>query len=68
MSNNGETCDDGNLTDNFGCNTTCSGVIPGYNCDSVVNNKSICFPICGDGKRVSGEICDDQNNTDNLGC
>jgi len=63
-----ETCDDGNSPDNKGCNSTCTGAIPGYSCIPPPNAPTTCVPICGDGKVMPDEICDDGNKLDNKGC
>jgi len=60
------------LIDWDGCSTTCV-IEPGWNCNTLYDNpnapldKTVCVPICGDGKNVFGEICDD-GNTDIIGC
>ena len=50
--NGNETCDNGAQNGQPGkCNTTCNGVISGYDCSQLhANGTSKCFPICGDGK------------------
>jgi cysteine-rich repeat protein len=49
----GEACDDGNLSDGDGCGSDCQ----------VENN-----PNCGDGIRFASEECDDGNAFDGDGC
>lgn len=58
----GETCDDGNSAANDGCSPTCQ-VENGYNCTTngtTVANPSICAKTCGDGHldTAIGEECD----------
>ena len=77
----GEQCDDGNTTDNDGCNAQCvtefcgDGVQQaGEQCDDGNNRDgdgcdAQCLnEFCGDGKQQAGEQCDDGNNVDNDGC
>ncbi len=64
----GESCDDGNTTDNDGCTSTCT-VEPNYTCNG--SPQSICTPIgpvCGNGSIESGEACDDGNTSNGDGC
>ncbi len=62
----GESCDDGNLTDGDGCSSTCSlpscgdGVVDaGEQCDGGANCNDSCVLIsCGDGIVNGSEQCD----------
>ncbi|MFC1647485.1 DUF4215 domain-containing protein [Patescibacteria group bacterium] len=51
-----EQCDDGNLTNGDGCDSSCHTEIPPTP------------GICGDGTLDSGEECDDGNSTNGDGC
>lgn len=51
---NGEQCDDGNITDGDGCSATCQTEIP--------------TQVCGNGTVESGEQCDDGNILNGDGC
>ena len=51
----GEQCDDGNLNNGDGCNSSCQ-------------TESTPNPVCGDGNLDAGEGCDDSNNDDGDGC
>ena len=66
-----EKCDDGNTSDGDGCSSSCI-IEEGYACESSVitlnNFKSICSPICGDGKITGTEDCDDKNTNAGDGC
>ncbi len=59
-----ETCDDGNINNGDGCNSTCN-IEVGYNC---TGSPSICSTVCGDGVVTPGEGCDDGNTTTGDGC
>ncbi len=51
----GESCDDGNIDDEDGCNRTCQ-IEPGARC---VGEPSMCdFGVCGDGSSDVTEVCD----------
>lgn len=65
-----ETCDDGDISDNFGCNSDCIGSMPNFDCTtSFLNGTTKCFEtICGDMKKMAGEVCDDADLADNIGC
>src|SRR3989339_545848 len=52
----GETCDDGNVVDGDGCSAICT----------IEEEEE--EPICGDGTVDEGETCDDGNTTDGDGC
>lgn len=60
----GEACDDGNLVNGDGCNSTCIAE-EGYTC---TGSPSICMPGCNDGVIAGNEECDDGNNTPHDGC
>jgi len=62
----GETCDDGNIVDGDGCNSTC-GIESGWSC---VGSPSVCNPssLCGNGIINSPETCDDSNLVNGDGC
>ncbi|CAK70472.1 unnamed protein product (macronuclear) [Paramecium tetraurelia] len=67
-----EQCDDGNTTENDGCNSSCQFQCqPTTICTSCVSNRceicatgyqlssqKICIPICGDSIKVIGEQCE----------
>ncbi len=60
-----EVCDDGNLVDGDGCESTCLAVTPGWSCtnNSTPPPESTCQKLCGNGNPSDlGEICDDGNN------
>jgi len=72
-----EICDDGNLTNGDGCETSCRRTngqpcTLGPQCDSMVCDPTsmVCEPAntCGNGTLDSGEICDDGNLTNGDGC
>ena len=68
-----ETCDDGNLGDNNGCEVTCLINLASWDCISTPNPPSIwpisiCSPVCGDGLLVTGEACDDYDLISGNGC
>jgi len=55
-------CDDGNLVNGDGCNSTCH-VERGYNCTGGNEYQSaICVEVCGDGWNFGHYECDDGNN------
>lgn len=60
----GESCDDGNLTNGDGCSAVCT-VQSGYTC---TGSPSVCNSLCGDGVVTGTESCDDANNTPGDGC
>lgn len=62
-----EACDDGNNVSGDGCAMGCAATEAGFTCVTN-NNRTVCTPICGDGKRVQGEACDDGNTNSNDGC
>lgn len=41
-------CDDGNLINGDGCSSNCIVELY-YSCVNIINQSSICNPICGDG-------------------
>jgi cysteine-rich repeat protein len=78
----GETCDDGNTTNNDGCSATCQTERCG---DGVKQTSEQCDdgnttsgdgcsatctlePKCGNGSIEAGEQCDDSNTANNDGC
>ena len=61
--NGSKTCDDGNVNDGDGCNSTC-GVEVFWNC---VSQPSSCYP-CGNGVIEVTETCDDNNTVNSDGC
>ena len=61
-----ESCDDGVLGDLKGCNTNCSGSLPGFVCDGSTPSK--CKSICGDNLVVGDEVCDDGETDGSKGC
>jgi len=61
-------CDDGDLTDNKGCLSDCSGPISGWNCTGKVGDRTKCEEICDDGLIVGDEVCDDNNTLTIRGC
>jgi MYXO-CTERM domain-containing protein len=76
-----ETCDDGNLTDDDGCDSNCTptacgnGILtPPVDCDdgNAVDGDgcdSNCTPSsCGNGVAAPDEECDDNNTDDGDGC
>jgi cysteine-rich repeat protein len=60
----GETCDDGNLSNSDGCSATCQEE-GGYQCSGT---PSLCDGICGDALIRGSESCDDGNTTPSDGC
>lgn len=60
----GESCDDGNLVANDGCDKTCQ-IEAGWLCPNV---GAACSPECGDGMIVGNEQCDDGNTDKDDGC
>ena len=76
-----EQCDDGNLVDGDGCDSTCrntgcgSGVVTaGEECDdgNLVDgdgcDHNCTVTRCGNGVRAGAEACDDGNTADGDGC
>ena len=61
---NGESCDDGNIAGNDGCNSTC-GIETGWSCTGTPSN---CTTTCGDGIIAGVESCDDGNTAVGDGC
>jgi cysteine-rich repeat protein len=62
-----ETCDDGNITDGDGCDSSCQ-TEPGYFCEGEPNS---CEFLCGnstDDATKNGEECDDGDVLDSDGC
>lgn len=59
-----EECDDGNLDDDDGCDSTCMEEF-GYDC---TGSPSVCVTVCGDGEVAGTEDCDDGNATAGDGC
>lgn len=82
IQNADEQCDDGNLTDDDGCDSNCTitgcgnGIVnAGEGCDdgNLIDGdgcSSACTveAVCGDGIVDAGETCDDGNLTDGDGC
>ncbi len=75
----GETCDDGNLTDDDGCDSNCTvtgcgnGVLtPGEVCDDGnhidTDGCTNACTVCGDGIASAPETCDDMNLVSDDGC
>ena len=62
----GEQCDDGNVLNGDGCNSSCQ-VEWGYS-SCGVDAPASCGTVCGDGIKVSTELCDDGNNINGDGC
>ncbi len=62
-----ETCDDGILDDDEGCEPDCSKPLFGWTCVKV-GFKSVCNAICGDAMKAGKEGCDDGNLVDWDGC
>jgi cysteine-rich repeat protein len=60
----GEACDDGDREDNDGCSASCQ-VEAGWNCTAP---PSTCFPICGDGLKLSVESCETGGFADSPSC
>ena len=62
-----EVCDDGNINDNKGCLSDCSGQIHGWYCTGgTPTSATSCTYTCGDGIiALNGEVCDDGNSSDN---
>ena len=56
----GEGCDDGNLDNGDGCDSTCQ-IEYGYRCIETAG-LSTCEVHCGDGIHFTGEDCDDANS------
>ena len=65
----GENCDDGNLTNGDGCSDACN-VENGYACRyQQAHPNNVCHAItCGDSFLDNGEQCDDGNTTNGDGC
>ena len=70
----GETCDDGNVSDNDGCSAACE-LESGYVCVSgpsagpcTTAGPDTVTGVCGDGILVDDESCDDGNTTSGDGC
>merc|ERR1712093_146611 len=69
----GEACDDGVVDDygakkgGAGCAADCT-VETGFECEKNSDDKDVCTPKCGDGKKLGNEECDDGNTTDGDGC
>jgi cysteine-rich repeat protein len=61
----GESCDDGNTTNNDGCCSNCT-LQTGYSCNGV--NCTPKASVCGDGVVSGDEVCDDGNTTSGDGC
>jgi fibro-slime domain-containing protein len=60
-----EACDDGNLVNGDGCNSTCR-VEPGFTCPTP---KQPCVAsVCGNNKKEALESCDDGNKIAGDGC
>jgi cysteine-rich repeat protein len=57
-----EECDDGNVLELDGCDTSCQ-VEPGWSCID-----GVCSSICGDGMILGSDQCDDGNSEDKDGC
>lgn len=60
----GETCDDGDLAPEDGCDDACQ-VEVGWQCSGA---PSTCITICGDGIAAGAEQCDDGTSTELDGC
>ena len=65
--NNGEICDDGNLTDGDGCSSTCQ-LEDGYTWTENGVVETLPAANCGNGMIELGEVCDDNNNKSGDGC
>ncbi|ADO70023.1 DUF4215 domain-containing protein [Stigmatella aurantiaca] len=61
----GETCDDGNLSNEDGCSSACS-VESGWICRTP--GQPCVLNVCGDGVRGPKETCDDFNTRSGDGC
>ena len=44
----GIECDDGNLLNGDGCDSTCN-IESGYACTHIIGSKDVCYEPCGDG-------------------
>jgi cysteine-rich repeat protein len=80
----GEACEDGNLTDGDGCDSNCTvtgcgnGIVTeGEQCDDgnqddgddcSADCQSTTGALCGNGATDTGEACDDANEVDGDGC
>ena len=62
-----EDCDDNDLTDADGCDSTCA-IEDGWNCTTVLGSTSVCTEVCGDGLVVGAEACDDGDTSDLSNC
>jgi len=62
----GEVCDDGNTSDNDGCNSTCTVQDPRYKC--IPGQLCTLVSQCGDKRIEPGENCDDGNSNSGDGC
>ena len=63
-----EGCDDGNLDNGDGCDSTCIEET-GYTCTGANGTTQTCSTTCGDGVLVTAtETCDDFNTADGDGC
>lgn len=61
-------CDDGNTVSGDGCDSTCK-VEAGFVCTGGgLNNRDVCYEICGDGKNYNNYQCDDGNTVSGDGC
>jgi cysteine-rich repeat protein len=62
----GETCDDGNGVNGDGCSAACT-VESGYQC---TGTPSVCLfvGVCGNGVKEGNETCDDGNQLNGDGC
>jgi len=52
-----ESCDDGNTAGGDGCASNCV-VESDWECSTDISGKSLCKPICGDGKNILTTECD----------
>jgi cysteine-rich repeat protein len=60
-------CDDGNLRNGDGCDSTCT-VETGFTCSGGTSTlRDTCYEICGDGRNFGFLECDDGNNIDGDG-
>ena len=67
-----EACDDGNLINGDGCDSSCQLEGPQWLCQSYVlsldSTTSVCEPVCGDRVVTGVETCDDGNTVNGDGC
>lgn len=65
-----EECDDGNTVDGDGCSSQCTLESEDFVCTVVGGSRTVCTPLCGDGKfyGTNGEECDDGNVESGDGC